>query len=215
MCKINQDKKKNQKNQKGFDFMATETTVNVEDVLITKSEVLSRGFTEAMIIKLLPNPILKPNPRYKNAAPMKLYKLSDVISAQKTEEYKTLYEKWQKKKFSSTKSVNAKKEKLTDYGKLLADNITVIVLPRKEIVQRVCEHKHLVDEYEVRREVMDRWIVNYIRHNLTIYDNDLNLFKGKTGKQEAYKIYKKTCLQKIAEAYPQLLEECEAQIEKI
>lgn len=56
----------------------------VSESLISQTTILSMGFTKSMIDKLLPAPILKQNPRYKAAAPMKLWKEADVLAVMET-----------------------------------------------------------------------------------------------------------------------------------
>lgn len=60
-----------------------------------------------------------------------------------------------------------------------------------------------------------RWVVNYIRHNLISYDSTLFDNKGKVGKDEAYPIFKKAVLDRIAATYPKYAAECQRQAETI
>lgn len=60
-----------------------------------------------------------------------------------------------------------------------------------------------------------RWVVNYIRHNLISYDSTLFDNKGKVGKDEAYPIFKKAVLDRIAATYPKYAAECKRQAEAI
>lgn len=64
-------------------------------------------------------------------------------------------------------------------------------------------------------DTLNRWIVNYIRHNLINYDSTLQRTKGKTGKQESYPIYKCRILQRISEAYPKYADECARQAKEL
>lgn len=98
-----------------------------------------------------------------------------------------------------------------------------------EYLERHCNSSEDFDEYERRVEetenfkmhrpndeaTMQRWTVNYIRHNLIAYDRNLYTLRGKTGKDEAYIIFKSAVLEKIAEAYPTYAEECQRQIDEL
>ena len=64
-------------------------------------------------------------------------------------------------------------------------------------------------------ETLMRWVVNYIRHNLISYDSTLFDNKGKVGKDEAYPIFKKAVLDRIAATYPKYAAECQRQAEAI
>lgn len=64
-------------------------------------------------------------------------------------------------------------------------------------------------------DTLNRWCVNYIRHQLTTYDNELYNLIGKIGRDDAYENFKKAVLEKIAEKYPKYADECKRQIRKI
>ena len=67
----------------------------------------------------------------------------------------------------------------------------------------------------VNKATLDRWIVNYIRHNLTCYDWALRQTHGRIGKDEVYVIFKKAVLERIAIVYPKYAEECYRQIDEM
>lgn len=67
--------------------------------------------------------------------------------------------------------------------------------------------------YEADEETIERWMVNYVRHRLTRYEDTLDGYAGKTGKQDAYLLYSTAVLEKIAEVYPELADECRRQAE--
>ncbi len=86
----------------------------------------------------------------------------------------------------------------------------------------VCqEYEDACYEYEnftlrtPNEETLMRWVVNYIRHNLISYDSTLFDNKGKVGKDEAYPIFKKAVLDRIAATYPKYAAECQRQAETI
>lgn len=86
----------------------------------------------------------------------------------------------------------------------------------------VCqEYEDACYEYEnftlrtPNEETLMRWVVNYIRHNLISYDLTLFDNKGKVGKDEAYPIFKKAVLNRIATTYPKYAAECQRQAEAI
>ncbi len=86
----------------------------------------------------------------------------------------------------------------------------------------VCqEYEDACYEYEnftlrtPNEETLNRWVVNYIRHNLVNYDYTLGENRGKVGKDEAYPVYKKAVLERIATVYPKYAAECKRQAETI
>lgn len=64
-------------------------------------------------------------------------------------------------------------------------------------------------------DTLNRWCVNYIRHQLTTYDDGLYDLIGKIGRDAAYEEFKKAVLKKISIAYPKYADECNRQIGKI
>ncbi len=64
-------------------------------------------------------------------------------------------------------------------------------------------------------ETLNRWIVNYIRHNLLKYGEALLNLRGQTGKDEGYKELKKQILYKIAATYPKYADECMRQAAEV
>ena len=49
-----------------------------------------------------------------------------------------------------------------------------------------------------------RWEINFIRHNLTNYDEEIKKLYGMVGKDDAYSQYREELMKKIYEVYPEL-----------
>lgn len=191
--------------------------------LISQTTILSMGFTKSMIDKLLPAPILKQNPRYKSAAPMKLWKEADVLAVMETAAFQAAAAKAAQRKQAAAKAVDTKRKN----AEVLADDLIAsihvqrIELPELEKLALASQQRW----YDFRgrgeiefpsRETVDRWIVNYIRHKLCEYDDSLyTLFRpGKmANKDMLYPRVKRETLAKIAQVYPELAEECKKQAE--
>lgn len=196
--------------------------------LITLSTVKDMGFTPALISALLPEPVLKPNPYYRSAAPMKLWERTTVETAMLTPEFLAASAKREKRKAAARKAVETKREQIKAEFSGYADGITVKVVPLDELRRLTIEAKQAwydyqwdeygweyhdmpKDAYSADNGTVARWMVNYIRHNLTEYEESLFLLKGRVGKGVAYNTYKCAILDKIAAAYPELAAECEYQ----
>lgn len=83
----------------------------------------------------------------------------------------------------------------------------------EEEYERVCcEYEHFKFEKPSNEETINRWVVNFIRHNLINYDDALYHNNGKIGKKDAYPVFKKAVLERIAKEYPKYAEECNRQI---
>lgn len=66
--------------------------------MICQSTILDMGWTKSMISRLLPDPVLRPNPYSKDKPPMKLWREEDVLDCMETEEYKNLHAQAEKRR---------------------------------------------------------------------------------------------------------------------
>ena len=96
-----------------------------KEKMICLSTVKDMGFNKKLIEALLPEPELKDNPNYKCAAPMKLWKLTDVEAAMETDEYKAEQVKREKRLKSAQKAVQTKTDKLITLARESIDKISV------------------------------------------------------------------------------------------
>ena len=199
--------------------------VNGNDTL-TQSEILGMGWTKSLIGKYLPDPTLKPNPRYKKAAPMKLWNKHDVLKVMESEEFKAAMEKVAQRKAAAEKAYTTKANKIMEEMTAVGNGLKIKIIPDDNLRQRTLRTKqnwaieHGNFEFipcasDITPETMERWIVNYIRHNLVKYDTALERLYGKCGRYEAYPEFKRIVLEKIAAAYPKYAEECKRQIGQI
>lgn len=190
---------------------------------ITQSSLIAMGWTKSMIAKFMPEPKLVPNPYYKSAAPMRLYDKDKALSVMETEEYAVALEKVNKRKKSAQQAVETKTENLMQQMTNIVENIDVAIIDENKLVKKALKEKRtwyalngksdeILDYYYIDGDTLNRWVVNYIRHNLVKYDSTLQKLFGKIGKDKAYHYFKKAVLEKIAEAYPKYKNECFRQI---
>lgn len=191
---------------------------------LTQTALIEMGWTKTMIERLLPDPEFKCNPKYKCAAPMKLWPVETVETVMETTEYKTALEKAEKRRVAAKKADETKTANAVALAVSLSDKITVKVIPMESLRSRTLAAKQAWydshDYYDFPREAygadeatMARWMVNYIRHNLTEYDRTLyDHLHIRT--QKGWLIYveiKRATLEKIAQAYPTLADESNGQ----
>jgi hypothetical protein len=180
----------------------------------TYSELIGFGFSKKLILQKFPDPILKQNPIYKNAAPMKLYKKDDVDEYINTKEFQTHLEKRKKRVSSSLSSAAARKQNTINYINSILDEIKIEKININSLRRLTLENKKewffeqndYLDETFVDDTTMKRWMINYVRHVLTNYDYILSTIKGKFGVSEAYILFKEKINNKIREIYPELFE---------
>ena len=195
-----------------------------KEKVITQSTLISWGWTQTMIKNLLSEPELVPNPHYKNAAPMKLYYETEVLAVMDSKKYLEEYEKAKKRKEAAKRAKETKTDLLNQRINQYAESINVTIIDDRSLIEQTIEAKQKWHEYcgkyysDLRYEcitpdTLNRWVVNYIRHNLVRYDEGLYSMRGKIGKDSAYYNFKKAILEKISEAYPKYAEECRNQID--
>ena len=187
-----------------------------------------RGWTGSML-KLLNNLDYKlvDNPYYKCAPPMCLYNLKDIKRIERTKKYKELREKADKRKTSAKKAVETKTQKAVS----LADTFSVTVesMTLEELRANTLDAKQwwydlhtdylymyeAKNAYSAPEDVVKRWMVSYIRHNLSNYDEELEALNGRIGKKKAYKYYKEKLAEEMKKGYPELKKEIDQYMLKI
>lgn len=192
-----------------------------DEKMITQSAVLSMGFTKSMIDKLLPAPTLKQNPHYKSSAPMKLWEESVVLSAMETEAFREASAKAERRKAAASKGIDTKRKNAETLAEELIAAIRVQRIELPELERLTLDAQQRWYDFRGRgeiefpdRETVDRWMVNYIRHELCEYDDSLYTLFCPGKMADKYKLYpkiKRETLAKIAQVYPELAEECKAQ----
>ena len=192
--------------------------------LITQTGIKKRGWSKKMIDALLPEPILKTNPVFRSAHMMKLWKISDIEEIEKSDSYKSMKEKYDKRKSSAIKAVESKRVSTEDFINEKISEISVVKISTKKIFKYMLKAKrdwNLINgnfdcdlPEEAPNDVQVRWAVNYIRHHLTTYDKTLYNLSGKVGREEVYQKYRKAVLESIKEVYPEFKDECDRQINR-
>lgn len=186
----------------------------------SQSTLKEFGFTTKMIETMLSEPVLKDNPHYRCAAPMKLWLITEVDAVMQTDEFKKAVAKRESRRQGAAKAVETKRAKLHAEIETKIQKIKVEVLPMSQLRDEAIADRQAwydmdwendCDAASADEPTIKRWMVNYVRHNLTSYDDVLYRMSGKVGCHNEYLTYKFTVLDKIAEAYPKLKQECNQQ----
>ena len=184
-----------------------------------------RGWTEGNIKNFLGEPdLLVKNPHYRSAAEMKLYSIDRVVSIESTDEFqnwqKSNEARRQKLKSSALKTMEKRRQELFRFVDTLE-----VVLPkfeknklRKQAVASYnalwasrgkCEKSATLSASD---EFLDRISVNFLRHECSEYEHQIDMMFGKVGNDAAYHHLKFRILEKIGEQYSFLKEECSSQM---
>lgn len=185
----------------------------------------ARGWTAAAVTTFLGEPDEeRPNPHYRSGPPMRLFAEERVVQVEGTPEFSAWKEKAVTRKAGAAKAVKTKTDKLLEWVQGLE-----IKVPRREagkLAQAACAHYNDLqesrDRYENRVQpetaeelFLQRITVNYLRHQLTSYERNLEQMFGKVGIDTGYRILRGKVLDAIAASYPDLAEECERQKRKV
>jgi hypothetical protein len=187
---------------------------------ITKSTLQERGWTETLIRKFLGGAdTTKPNPHYRKAAPTQLYTLVRVEAAEKTAEWQESKRATEQRQESAKKAVETKRERLLDA--IMLSKIHIPILPETTLTHQACDNYNALQLSRANivadarpgdnAEFLERITVNYLRHCLTSYEEELAEIYGKVGVREAYRLISNKVYCAIAEAYPHLALECQRQ----
>lgn len=176
-----------------------------------------RGWTDTHIKTFLPEPDqLARNPFSRKAAPMKLYSLERVLQVEATPEFRKAKEASRTRQIAARERALAKKKEAVAVAESLP--LRINPEPWPVVRQKAIEHfnKRLKRSQspaslKTVKHRLDRLTVNYLRHQQTSYEDELKAFKGVVGVGEAYLVVRRRILDLIAEAYPDLAEECERQ----
>lgn len=189
------------------------------DKTINQTAVKLMGFTDKLIKELLPAPELVNNPHHVSGAKMKLWKLSDVEAAMQSSAFQDALDKREKRRKSAEKGVATKKANLEADADKFLGRIRIQRIDMNQLRERTLQAKRrwceLHDDYSdvcaSDEATVIRWMVNYVRHEMTLYDNQLYQMKGKTGIHEIHDKIHDLILDKIAITYPELADECISQ----
>lgn len=195
------------------------------------STLKERGWTKTLVERFLGEPDLEvDNPHHRYGYPMKLYRLERVAEVEQTEEWVQGREKAAKRQQAAAKAVKTKNAKIMQYVEQVSIHVQYMDLEvladriinrhnRKQ--ERIAERRRLRGKPRIylpmlSREAKSSWLlerhlVNHIRHRLTTYENHLDKMFGQTGKALGYPILKKRVLAEIAKVYPDLAKECQRQ----
>ncbi|MBR2588675.1 MAG: hypothetical protein IKD77_05695 [Bacilli bacterium] len=193
-----------------------------EEYITATGLIKKRGWTKNMVGKLTGNLEVKlvDNPHYKCASPMRLLLLKDIKRIERTKKFKELKEKAERRKPSAKKAVETKIKNtlgMADTFSIVVERIDLDTLIKNTLAAKQYWYDFnsnwnymkfdYRDAYSAPKENVNRWMVNYIRHNLSNYDEELESLKGKIGKLQGYWYYKEKLANEMKKVYPELRKE--------
>jgi hypothetical protein len=190
--------------------------------MLPQAQLRERGWTPAMIRDLLGDPDAnRPNPYYASAAPLRLYVLDRVVNAERTPAFAERRKKAARRRAARSAYVDQSRQLL--FAELDAWPIKVQRMPLKRLTERAVAEINAISAErswdpqppvtvaDVDQATLDRWCVNYVRHQLTVYDEGLEALFGRIGRAQATVRWRTRIYAAIADAYPTLAPECARQ----
>lgn len=193
--------------------------------LLTQANLKERGWTLGLIKRHLGEPdVLKDNPVYRSAAPLKLYSLARVEAIEPTLDLERRKAGAAQRSAAALKAVQTKRENLLIACRGM--HVGVNVLGAEVVLNRAIKsYNSRQDELEFERGYfggkaslasdplfLERIQVNYIRHALTHYDEYLEELAGKVGVSDGVAEIRRKVYKTISKAYPHLADECARQL---
>lgn len=199
-----------------------------------KTELKERGWTETAITKFLGNPDRKGKNRKGRKGKVSLYFKERVHYAEQTPSFKEWKKKSEARSQASLKAAEKKRQETLDRVYARLDSIDLRdeykYLTRQELRQQASKSfleiekrreersrgKYVAEQITSRRTnaFFDRIEANYLRHEGTIYDEELKEYFNATGVGQAIDMVREKIYNTIASYYPHLEEECEKQLGK-
>lgn len=186
---------------------------------ITKSTLKQRGWNDGTIAKYLgASDVTLKNPVFKNAAPMQLYLLGRVEIIEQEPQVKAELAKIavarSNRQQAARKAVETKAEKLINWVDSLEIEIPIIDL--EDLIRQSISHynwfwqsrsdrpSEKYADFKDSSEFLRRITVNYLRHECTNYEEQLEEIGGKVGIETAYEMLKSKVNNAIYSQYPNL-----------
>ena len=186
---------------------------------ILQSNLLQReGWSKTVLQKLNVEPdLVKRNPM-RRSQNMYLFKISKIEEIEKTPEFLNLKDIVQKRKTAARKAVETKTKNIVNQVQSFPVHVERIENVVDEAIESYNDWNSWKEDFEgfvskknSSKEFLDRITVNFIRHELTSYDEDLDKIHGKVGVRKAYGIEREKIFEEIAKVYPEFKEECNRQ----
>jgi hypothetical protein len=177
-------------------------------------QLAARGWTHAMIRDFLGGPDhVQYISRFRNAAPMLQFAISRVQAAERTRKFVNRLEMAARRSAAAREAWERRRHELLRL--VAADEVPIPRLPPDVLADRAVRHsdpRETVDRKKADRSTLNRWKVNYLRHELIRFDATIESLFGQIGRAAAEKLLRRRALETIGKTYPDLLDECQRQL---
>ena len=190
----------------------------------TKTELKELGFTEKLIQDLLLEPEYHKSPRGAGRF-YYLWRADDVKKAMLDERFIATQEKRKERSTRAQKVADKKRKKTMDkVNNIISDMTPPERIELDELKECAIQYKNddficqdrIADANNADEDTIKRWIVNYIRHEMTDYNFEVVSadMEKCVGRDEAFILFEKKVYENIALVYPELADECDRQLQR-
>jgi len=180
---------------------------------LSKTELLKRGWSATLITKLLPSPLSTGKATRRSGSLSHVWPLDLVEQQEATEVFQCHLSRKQEK---TERTPHAKQRQ---YLLSLVERCHIYIpchsytQIKKATLESVREREVYKDDPKYANHAsIIRWQVNYIRHELTCYDDICKRLVSCVGEQQAHRMLKNKVLALIAQTYPKFRAECHRQM---
>jgi len=182
---------------------------------LTMTDLGKRGWSKGLIAKLLGEPDRTSRNQYRRAAPVKLWEKVRVESAERHEPFLRHQQMRPSMVVRSRSSAERRKEELLDSIRDIQIDVVRWPLRQVRMAALASQEMRNIDRRDYFSSVDDadegtksRWMVNFIRHHLCTYDQELTSVANHVGVRDAVDHIRRRVYEKIADIYPELADEC-------
>lgn len=183
-----------------------------------KRQLKERGWTDRMIRQYISIAPVEFRSAYRSH-PSQCYPKDCILDIEDSDEWRAAMNESLVHKMSGKKAAETRRGQTMQWiadavGRLQVerdDNVMTKAIAAKNWRNDEIGNYMADDAERAPRQVKRRWCVNYIRHELSNYDDVLVDMFGKVGRSEAYRVLFAAVMDRIAVVYPEYAGECARQ----
>ncbi|MDN3020978.1 hypothetical protein [Streptomyces sp. S.PB5] len=202
-------------------------TARTQGTHLSAPGLRARGWTAGMVRQLLGEPdLVLAHPHFRTAQQTRLYDMRRIEAAEGSEEFKAVSAAAARR--SAVARAAAQRRRREVLARIAAEPVAVPRMPPERLTAAAVAHRNRRDEERTHRRwrhvpktatvegtgpsTLARWKVDYLCAQLPGYGELLGSLYGSTGRAAAEDLLRRKVYAAIAEAYPDLVQECQRRV---